>query len=169
MTIGVVLYTTVSATARPTTSLASGGNPRALAPLALIGHDVIDGVVDRQLRLPAGQLVDRRRVRLAATELLEALVIGVFVWHEADLGTGAGVLDDPAGQLDDRDLRGGADVEDAADRAGALHQSQDPADGVVDVGEAARLAAVAVDRERPTFERLADERRNDHPVAAGLP
>ena len=46
-----------------------------------------------------------------------------------------------------------------------LHQR---ADDVADVGEAARLRAVAEDGDRLAGERLPDERRDDHAVLAGL-
>src|SRR3954452_7651151 len=112
MTSGVTLYTTASATIRPTSRRTSSGNGGALAPRALVGDDVLDGVVDGQLRLPAGQLSYSGRVRLATAELLEALVVGLVVGHENDLRVGSGVVDDAPRELDDRHLGGRPDVED---------------------------------------------------------
>src|SRR4051794_4685596 len=107
MTNGVAAYTTARATARPVSSRASGGK-RAPEPLALVRDDVADRVVDRQVGAPAGELVDRGRVRLATAQLLEAHVVGILVRHKLDLGLRAGLLDDAPRQLDDRDLRRGA-------------------------------------------------------------
>ena len=72
------------------------------------------------------------------------------------------------GQRTDRHFLARPDVEDLADRPGMIHQRHQGSDDVADVGEAARLVAVAVDRDRPAGERLLDERRHDHAVLPGL-
>src|SRR5215210_3552779 len=113
MASGVVSCTTATATARPTSSLASRGNRGVLPPAAaalLVQNHVLDGVVDRARRLPAGQLADRPRLRLPSAELFEALAVGLFVRDELDLRARPGRFDDPSGQLDHRELGLRSDV-----------------------------------------------------------
>ena len=84
-----------------------------------------------------------------------------------DLRARAGHLDDRLGQLQQRELVGVADV-DRVVLAG-LGQRDDARDEVVDVAEAARLRAVAEDRDRPVGERLAQEGRDGAPVVRAHP
>ena len=62
-----------------------------------------------------------------------------------------------------------ADVEHLPDRPRLHHQLEQRADDVADIGEAARLIAVAEDGDRLARQRLAHEGRQHHPVARGLP
>src|SRR5439155_20380542 len=80
----------------------------------------------------------------------------------------AGVLDDAASELSNRDLLGGADVEYVAGRTRLREEPRERSDDICDVAEAAHLAPVAVDRKRLARERLADEARHDHSVAPSL-
>src|SRR5215216_866116 len=158
--------------AMPVSRRASSGNRRAPAPAdpALLVEDrVVDRVVDRPRRLPAGQGADRADVRLSPPELLEALAVRVLVRDELDARIAAGALDDPPSELDDRDLRVGADVEHLADAVRMIDQLQQRLDGVRDVREAAALSAVAEDRQVLSAQRLTDEARQDHPVLVRLP
>ena len=61
-----------------------------------------------------------------------------------------------------------ADIEDLAHCGGLLHQGDQGADDVAHVGETARLAAIAMNGDRPAGEGLLDERGNDHAVLPGL-
>ena len=51
---------------------------------------------------------------------------------------------------------------------GRIHQRDERVHHVVDVGEAARLLAVAVDAQRLVAQRPAHEARHDHAVATRL-
>ena len=77
-------------------------------------------------------------------------------------------VDDPRGELEDRDRNRVADVERAAAGAVVVGQREDRADRVADVQEATRLAAVAVDGHVLAGDRLADKTRHDHSVGAPL-
>src|SRR5690606_38580123 len=68
----------------------------------------------------------------------------------------------------DGDLLGVPDVEDLADGALFRRQLDERTDDIRDVGETARLRAVAEDGHRHAFERLSRERRDHHAVAARL-
>ena len=66
-------------------------------------------------------------------------------WDKFDLA--AGMSCDPAGEVGDRDLFGGADMIDAEMLALVAHH-HDARDEIVDMAEAAGLPAVALDLER---------------------
>src|SRR4051794_4523717 len=109
MASGVAAYTIASAAVRPSAMRASGGKRRAPVALTLVRHDVPDRVVDGELGLPSRQRPERPRVRLAPAELLEAVLVGVLVGHEVDLGSRLRVVDHAPRELDDRDLGRRAD------------------------------------------------------------
>src|SRR5687768_5636911 len=120
MAIGVAVWTTATARPSPIRTWSSSGKRRAPpdVPAALRMRDhVVDRVVHGPRGCPAGQLAEQARVRLAAAELLEAVLVGLLVGHEADAGAGARPLDDRAGELEDGDRGLGADVEHLAERA----------------------------------------------------
>ena len=73
------------------------------------------------------------------------------------------------GELADADFLVGANVVDLADGCGLIHDADQRADDVADIGEAARLRAVAVHGDRPAQERLLHEGRDDHAILPGLP
>ena len=126
-------------------------------------------LVELDGRLVPDERADARDVRDAARHVLEAGLVRLIVRDRHDLGRAAGHRLDLGGEVPDRDLVAVADVEDLADRAGLVDQGYHSPHDVPDVGEAARLRAVAEDRDRLAGERLAHEVRNHHPVLAGLP
>ena len=65
-----------------------------------------------------------------------------------------------------RDRLVAADIEDAADGGGRLHQGQNRPEHVGDVGETPLLAAVAVDLGRTAGQRGVDQPRQHHAVGA---
>src|SRR3954471_14914192 len=136
--------------------------------IALVCDHVADRIVDRVLCRPAGRRAESSGFRAAVRDLFEARLVGNLERDEAELGARAGALEDALGQVEDRDLLGRPDVEYFAERRLAFEQREQRADGVVDVQEAARLRAVAVDSERLACQRLADEARHHHAVLAGL-
>src|ERR671925_421030 len=71
---------------------------------ALVHDHVVDRIIHSTLRLPAGQLAQRSRVRPAPTELLEPLVVGLAVRDQVDLRLRVGACDHPLRELVDRDL-----------------------------------------------------------------
>src|SRR4051794_889441 len=104
MASGVRRYAAATARARPVSSRASSGNRRRLeAACPLEDGDVVDRVLDAELRLPADQLAQRGGVRLALAQLLEPVVVGLVVGDEADRRRGSGPFDDPARELEDGD------------------------------------------------------------------
>jgi hypothetical protein len=113
-------------------------------------------------------LLDRGGVGLAAAELLEALAVGLPVGDEANPGAGSGSLNHSLGQLLDRDLPRRADIEGPAHGPFRFGDGDDRLDRVIDVGEAARLGAVAVDRQVVALQGLRDEAGQDHAVGAEL-
>ena len=96
-------------------------------------------------------------------------LVGLVVGNPDDLGAAAGQRLDAFGELADRDLGAVADVEDLADGARLVDQGYHSAHDVPDVGEAARLGAVAEHGDRLAGQRLPHEGRDHHPVLAGLP
>src|SRR6266516_3132429 len=106
------------------------------APLVR-GH-LVDRLVERPARLPAGQLSQRVRVRSTPPELLEAA----------------------ARERDDRHLLRRSDVEHSAAAAIRLRQEQQTVDGVADMQKAPHLRAVAVNRQIVAGERLPYEARD---------
>ena len=62
-----------------------------------------------------------------------------------------------------------ADIEDLADGAGFVDQGYHGAHDIADVGEAARLRAVAEHGDRLAGEGLPHEGRDHHPILPGLP
>src|SRR5262249_36573303 len=89
--------------------------------------------------------------------------------HQHDLGLAARQLFDLLGELPNRDLVAVSDVEDLADRPGFVNQGYHSFYDVPDVGEAARLRAVAEYRDGLSCECLTHEVRNHHSVLASLP
>src|SRR5919205_449796 len=147
---GVTARTTTRESANALATSASAGN---LEPVPATGRlatgvrdHVVDRLVERSRDLPRGQLLELRGVRLAAAELLEALAVGGLVRDQAYARAAARPLDHTRGELDDRDLHGGADVEDVAERLVAVDQERERVDGVRHVHEAAPLRPGAVHR-----------------------
>src|SRR5512146_2033317 len=108
--------------------------------------------VERDLGLPAEELPRARDVGLPHLRVVDRQGL------EHDLARRPGGREDSLGQLEDGVLAGVADV-DRQVLAGLGEQDQAP-DQVVDVAEAPRLRAVAVDGERLLGERLAQEVRD---------
>src|SRR3954469_24534722 len=85
---GVTARTTTRESANALATSASAGNleplaaPRRLAPG--VRDHVVDRLVERPARLPRGELLELRRVRLAAAELLEPLAVRGLVGDQAD-------------------------------------------------------------------------------------
>jgi len=117
------------------------------APRRRFGHSVLRGscpqgiahtrerLVERTRGFPARQLAQARRVGHAALHVLESRPVRLGVWDEAHLGAAFGHAPDPLGQLEDRDLLGAADVEEAAGRVRALEEDEQRRDDVFDVAE----------------------------------
>ena len=81
----------------------------------------------------------------------------------------AGLVQDEARQVEDRDLLARPDVDDEPFRGGRRGEGTNRAHGVVDVEEAAPLRPVAVDGQRAPLAGRGDEARQHHAVATGLP
>src|SRR5215211_2093448 len=130
MASGTVRNEAPTASAKASARRSSSGKAESLAHAgdccagALEDHDVVDGVVDRSLGGPAGALAQEARVGLAPPQLLEALVISLLVWHEADLGIRAGPRDHALSELEDRGLDVIADVEHLPPRGLRVEQPQ---------------------------------------------
>src|SRR4051794_9885245 len=153
----------------PASLTASGNRYLAFGRAFAVERDhVVDCVVDRVARGPAGSRLQLLRHRLAVRDLFEARLVSDLERDVANLGARARALDDAIGELLDSDLLGRADVEDVADRRVGLNEREQRAHGVVHVHEAAALRPVAVDREVVAGQRLLDEARQDHSVLARL-
>ena len=114
----------------------------------------------RDVGHPAAHVLEADRERLVVWDVDDTVVR--LPVQPADL------FEDGAGEFQDRDLLGRADVHDRPERMRAVSQRQDGAHGVLDVAEAARLEAVAVDREALPVECLLHEAGDDHAVTPGL-
>ena len=145
--------------ARPQPSQSVGGADQALD--AGLVDRLAQAVFERYLRLPAQQLLGPGDVGLADLGVVDGERL------KDDLRARAGHLDHLLRQLQQRHLVRVADV-DRQVRVG-LHQRDQPLDQVVDVTEAARLAAVAEDRHRLVLQRLAQEGRDRPPVVRPHP
>ena len=111
-----------------------------------------EAVAQVDLRLPAEQVARARDVGLAHLRVVDRQRL------EHDLRARLGQLDDQLRHLEQRHLVRVADVHRLVHvRLGEQHEA---ADQVVDVTEAARLGAVAEDRDRLVGERLAHEGRD---------
>src|SRR5215207_1966772 len=147
MASGTLSWTSPAATAKARMNCSSSGNLRVLEvgvhAGALIENHVVDCVVDATLRCPTRELADAARVRLPASELLEALVVGLGVRDKVDVRARPGAGDHTARKPHDRDLGVVADVEHPADGPVAIEQAHQGLDGVIHVPEAARLRPVA--------------------------
>src|SRR6476620_1172350 len=119
-----------------------GTHPAFRLPLAQLGGEVVDRIIDRPFRAPPAEALDRRRVGLAAAQLLEALAVGLLVRDVADAGARSHPLDHTLGPPLDRDRGRGADVEYLAQCLLRAGHGEDAVYRVVDVGEAAGLGAV---------------------------
>ena len=106
---------------------------------------------------------DPQVVGHAASDVLVARPVDRFLRDEADLAPASRDLDHQPGELEDRGLLGGSDVEDLAVGPGERAGGDDRANRVVDVGEAARLQAVAVDHGRAPAQQRGGEQA-DHPA-----
>src|SRR3954453_7257980 len=146
---------------------------RDVVPKSALGPPVLDDLSEdvREVlrRPPTQQPVQLPDVGNAGGNVLETLFIGLVIGHEHDLGARAGGVADALRELPDRDLLRAAYGELVAIGVFSLHQSHHRLHDVADVAEAAALGAVAEDRDRLARQRLADEARDDHPVAPGLP
>src|SRR6478672_372042 len=80
-----------------------GTHPAFRLPLAQLGGEVVDRIIDRPFRLPPAEALDRRRIGLAAAELLEAVAVGLLVGDVADVGTRSRPLDHPLSEVLNRD------------------------------------------------------------------
>src|SRR5215218_6849098 len=117
MATGTVISEAPNARAKASARRSSSGN--ADAPVDGVGDDggalepdyVVDRIVHRAPGCPACELAERGRVRLAAAELLEALVVRVHVRDEAHIGSRVRAGDHPPGKGEDRDRGVAADVE----------------------------------------------------------
>src|SRR5581483_11294946 len=105
-----------------------------------------EALFETDLRLPAEQLFRPGDVRAALLRVVDRQRL------EDDLAARPRQALDRLRQLEQRALLGVADVDGQV--LVALREQHDAADQVVDVAEAARLRAVAVDRERLARERL---------------
>src|SRR6266568_3008824 len=132
------------------------------------GDDTRKDFVELDLRLVADQRADPGDVRYAARHVFEAGFVRLVVRDCHDRGRTARHLLDAAGEIADGDLLAVADVEDLADGPGLVDQGYHSLHNVPDVGEAARLGAVAEHRDRLAGERLTDEVRHHHPVLTRL-
>ncbi len=130
--------------------------------------DVVDGLVEGPGRGPTGQAAQPAGVGDPSPHVLEVGAEGVLVGLEDDGRRRPGPLQDPVGEVHHRDLVLGADVEDLTRAVGVVQEDQQGPDHVLDVAEAAGLAAVAVHGERRTVERLADQGGQDHAVVTPL-
>src|SRR5437588_204845 len=120
------------------------------------GDGALQSFPQRNGRLPAEQLLGQGDV---------GLPLGGVVDRERfvdDLAGRTGELHDDVGQLPDGELVGVADVH-GTDVVGVEQPEQAP-DLIVDVAEAARLAAVAVHRDRLALQGLDDEVGDDPAV-----
>lgn len=113
-----------------------------------------------QLRLgfPVKLLAGQRYVRPA----LARIVLRQRLLH--GFGLRACQVDDGVGEFANGEFVGVAEVDRSRKIGSFIDHSQEALDEVVDVAEAARLLAVAVDRDRLTLQRLDDEIRHHAPV-----
>src|SRR5919106_1157327 len=109
-----------------------------------VGEDVVEDLREVALRLPADRGPDLRDRRDAVEHVLDTFGVDLAVGHVDELRRGSRQLEHTPREIDDADALLGADVEDLA-RGVGVHETAQRADGVVDVAEATRLAAVAVD------------------------
>ena len=137
---------------------------------ALERDHVGEDLVERSRRRPPDRGADLLDRRLAVEHLLHRAVgEDLLVRHEHDLRRALGLRAHALGEVVDRDPLLRADVVDLARGRPLVHEPHEPANGVGDVAEAARLRAVAVHLERPAGERGLDEARDHHPVLTALP
>src|SRR5574341_65150 len=98
--------------------------------------------------------VDRRN---SPPRVLKPLPIVFPVRDTDDLGSGTGQSSNGNRQVMDRSFRIIPDIEDQAFSRFDLSGQERPIYGVIDVGEAAALQSVAVNRDRLALQGLADE------------
>src|SRR4051812_40796258 len=122
---------------------------------------LLQPVLERDLRLPAEQVLGAGDVGLADLRVVDGQRL------VDDLRARAGHLDHGLGELEQRVLVLVADVDRQVDVG--LAQGDQPADLIVHVTEAPRLAAVAEDGERLVLERLAQEGRDGTAVVGAHP
>src|SRR5207245_2295583 len=91
---------------------------------------------------------DLRDRRLAMQHVLDSLPVDLVVRNSDDVRIGLGQGEYTLGELVDRDALRRAHVVDLARQLARVHQAGERADRVLHVAEAARLRAVAVDRDR---------------------
>src|SRR5436853_7933769 len=114
MATGVATRTAPTESASAAAMRASADKPKVLVLLRqapLVRRDLVDCLVERPARLPAGQFFEGSGIRPAASELLEARPVRVLVGHEPDCGLGICPFDDAPRERDDRDLLARPDVE----------------------------------------------------------
>jgi len=116
----------------------------------------------------AGGFGDSGDVGDASAHVLESFLVRLVVGDAVDRDGGIDEAADAPGEVDDGDLLGASDVEDASDGAVVVGEVNQGGDDVGDVGEAAGLEAVAVDGEGSAGEGLLDEAWDDHSVATDL-
>ncbi len=97
----------------------------------MVDH-VVEDLIERLLRPPADRALDLAQVRDPPGHVLEARPVGLLVRDHVDRRGRARPGAHALGELRDRDLLGGADVEHLAERL-ALHQPDQRTDHVRDV------------------------------------
>src|SRR2546430_117607 len=152
----------------PTSRSSSGNRHLLVHPLAVEADHVVDRAGDRVPWRPTSRRLQACGLGTAVGDLFEAGLVGHLERNEAQLRVRARLCEHPLGQVEDGDLLGRADVEDLPDRGLAVEEGNEGPHRVVHMQEAARLRAIAIDRERLAGERLAHEPGEYHPVLAGL-
>src|SRR3954449_12715941 len=119
--------------------------------------DASEGFIELNGGLVADEGPDPRDVRNPPRHVFEPRLVRLVVRDGHDFRLAAGQFLDLRGQLTNRDLVAVADIEDLADGARFVNQGYHSAHHVPDVGEAARLRAVAEHGNGLPCERLLHE------------
>src|SRR5712692_1461139 len=133
------------------------------------GSDAVDDLIQRSMGAEAGEGVELIDGGHAAHHVLEARFVGLVVRHVLNGRGAAGAVLDSQRQSFDGDFLGVADVDDLADGALQVHETDETFDGVADIAEAARLLSAAVDADGGVVQGGLDEIGEHHSVATGLP
>lgn len=136
--------------------------------LALVSDRVVDRALDRAARLPAGQLAEPHRVRLAATQLLESLPRRASSYGTKRTSELDALRATTCRARSMIRITVAADVEGPADCRVGVHDLYQGANLVGYVAEAARLLPVPVHGQSLAGERLRDEAWENHSVCARL-
>src|SRR5689334_11597844 len=109
--------------------------------------DFAENIIELMMRPIIDEVADARQIGNTRTNVLETRRIGLGIRNMLDRQLGIYQCGDSFGQLSYRDRLVAAEIEHLSHGGRAAHQTQDAANDIRDMAEAAHLQAIVVNQE----------------------